>query len=354
MIRMGGRRRGVLTWVPAIAGLCLLVACSKGNGSTTDEESVAPPAVPTSTVPTGPVAPLTGLPIDPVLARRPVLVVKIDNAPKARPQAGLIDADVVVEEEVEGGITRFAALFHSRDAATVGPVRSARSTDISIASALNRPLFAYSGANLAFQNLIARSPLVDVGVDRFSQEYRRERRRPAPYNQFSSTPGLFSHVPPNAGPPPVLFAFRRIGEAADAAGATPAAGVNMEFRDVVLTAVQYRWDGASRTWKRNQDGAPHVDTDGVQIAPRNVVVQSANYRDTGFTDPSGAPVPEAELVGEGEALVFTDGRVVRGRWRKTSPEAVTEYLDSSGAPIRLTPGPTWIELPRPGKTTVVP
>ena len=352
VIRMG-RRRGVLTWVPVIAGLCLLVACSKGNGSTTAEESVPPPA-PTSTVPSGPVAPLTGLPVDPVLARRPVLVVKIANAPKARPQTGLIDADVMVEEEVEGGITRFAALFHSRDAANVGPVRSARSTDIAVASALNRPLFAYSGANLAFLDLIRRSPVVDVGVDRFPREYRRDPRRPAPDNQFSSTPGLFSHVPPNAGPPPALFAFRRIGEPADAAGATPAAGVNVEFRDIVLTAVQYRWDGASGTWKRSQDGTPHLDADGVQIAPRNVVVQSVNYRDTGFTDQSGAPVPEAELVGEGEALVFTDGRVVRGRWRKSSLEAVTEYLDSSGAPVRLTPGPTWIELPRPGKTTVVP
>jgi hypothetical protein len=336
-----------------VAGLCLLVACSKGRNSTRDEASVTPPAGPTSTVPSGPVAPLTGLPIDPAQAGRPALVVKIDNAPKARPQAGLIDADMVVEEEVEGGITRFAALFHSRDAANVGPVRSARSTDISIASTLNRPLFAYSGANLAFQKLIARSPLVDVGVDRFPQEYRREPRRPAPYNQFSSTPKLFSHVPPGAGPPPKLFVFRQTGEA-DAAGATPAAGADVEFRDVVLTAVQYRWDGPSGTWKRSQDGGPHLDTDGVQVAPRNVVVQSVNYRDTGFRDQSGAPVPEAELVGEGEAWVFTNGKVVRGRWRKSGPEAVTEYLDSSGAPIRLTPGPTWIELPRPGKAAIVP
>jgi len=83
-------------------------------------------------------------------------------------------------------------------------------------------------------------------------------------------------------------------------------------------------------------------------------VQSVNYRDTGFTDQSGAPVPEAELVGAGEAWVFTDGKIVRGRWTKPAPAAVTQYLDPSGAPIRLTPGPTWIELARPGKTTVVP
>ncbi|MDP8976731.1 MAG: DUF3048 domain-containing protein [Actinomycetota bacterium] len=338
------------TWAPVLAGLCLLVAC-KAN---TKSDEALPPAVPTSPTPSGPVSPLTGLPIEPALAGRPTLVVKIDNAPKARPQAGLVEADVVVEEEVEGGITRFAALFHSRDAANVGPVRSARSTDILITSALNRPLFAYSGANLAFQHLIARSPLIDAGVDRFPQEYRRESRRPSPYNQFSSTPGLFSHVPPGAGPPPPLFAFRQAGQAVDAAGAAPVTGVDVEFRGVVVIGVQYRWDAASGTWRRSQDGGPHVDVGGVQVAPRNVVVQLANYRNTAFKDQSGAPVPEAELVGEGEAWVLTDGKMVRGRWRKTAPGAVTEYLDPSGAPIRLTPGPTWIELARPGKAAVAP
>lgn len=341
----------VRRWAPLVAGLCLLVAC---KGNTKSDLPSLPPAEPTSPVPGGPVSPLTGLPMDPALAGRPALVVKIDNAPKARPQTGLVEADVVVEEEVEGGITRFAVLYHSRDAANVGPVRSARSTDILIASALNRPLFAYSGANLAFQDLIARSPLVDAGVDRFPQEYRREPRRPAPYNQFSSTPKLFSHVPAGAGPPPPLLVFRQAGQAADAAGAAPVTGVDVEFRGVVLTGVQYRWDASSGTWKRSQDGGPHVDTGGVQVAPRNVVVQLVNYRDTGFTDQSGAAVPEAELVGEGEAWVFTDGKIVKGRWRKPGPTALTEYLDPSGAPIRMTPGPTWIELARPGKATVAP
>ena len=349
--RAGGRRTLLRTCVPVVAGLSLLLACSKGSSDGVGEP---PPGAPPSTAPSGPVGPLTGLPIDPVLARRPALVVKIDNAPKARPQTAVMDADVVVEEEVEGGITRFAALFHSRDAPNVGPVRSARSTDISIASALNRPLFAYSGANGAFQALIARAPLVDVGFDRFPQDYRRERRRPGPYNLYSSTPGLFSHVPPGGGPPPPLFVFRQAGAAVDAAGAAPAAGVDIEFRGVVVTAVQYRWDVSSGTWKRNQDGGPHLDSGGGQVAPRNVVVQSVNYCDTGFRDQSGAAVPEAELVGEGEAWVLTDGKVVRGRWRKPTPEAVTAYLDPTGAPIRMTPGTTWIALSRAGKAVVVP
>ncbi len=347
-----GRDRAVPTaWILALAGLSAVAACS-GGGKGSDDVGVPPPA--TSTPATEQGAPLTGLPADPARAARPLLVVKVDNAPKARPQVGLGQADVVVEEEVEGGVTRFAVLFHSGDAPVVGPVRSARSTDILITSSLNRPLFAYSGASSAFQTLIARSPLVDVGVDRFPADYRRQRGRPGPYDLFSSTPSLFSHAPPGSAPPPRLFPFRSVGEPTDAAGAAPAVGVSMEFRAVIVTAVQYRWDAASATWKRSQDGGPHVDQGGSQQAPKNVVVQLVNYRDTGFRDRSGAVVPEAELVGEGEVWVLTDGKVVKGRWRKPTPDALTQYLDASGAPVRMTPGQTWIELVRPGRAAITP
>ncbi|MGH9004055.1 MAG: DUF3048 domain-containing protein, partial [Acidimicrobiia bacterium] len=118
-------------------------------------EAAPPPAPPP---PQAYPAPLTGLPMDPGRAGRPVLVVKIDNAPKARPQVGLNQADVIFEEGVEGGITRFAVLFHSKDTDLVGPVRSARSTDIALVTPLNHPLFAYSGANDVFKEYVARAP----------------------------------------------------------------------------------------------------------------------------------------------------------------------------------------------------
>ena len=265
---------------------------------------------------------------------------------------GINQAEVVFEEAVEGGVTRFAALFHTSEAGDVGPVRSARSTDILLATPFNRPLFAYSGANEDFQRQIEGSALVNVGVDRFPGDYRRQRGRPMPYNQFSSTAKLRAHASPGAGPPPPLFKFRAPGEALGEDGASPARQVSIEYRGRILTAVQYRWDAGSGTWRRTQDGGPHVDASGVQVAPRNVVVQFVVYRDTGHRDQSGEPVPEGELVGEGEAWVFTDGKVVRGRWRKPSREAVTEYLHESGGPVRLTPGPTWVEMPHPGKAGI--
>jgi hypothetical protein len=137
-----------------------------------DKKKAAPKATTTTATPTtAAAAPASGAPLtgvaggDAAKLARPALITKIDNAPNGRPQAGINQADVVFEEGVEGGITRLAVVFHSQDADEVGPVRSARTTDILIASALNKPLFAWSGSNADFVKLVRAAPLVDVGVD---------------------------------------------------------------------------------------------------------------------------------------------------------------------------------------------
>jgi hypothetical protein len=282
--------------------------------------------------------PLTGLP---PAASRPALVVKIDNAPKARPQAGLNQADVVVEEKVEDGVTRFFTVFHTADADPVGPVRSARSTDLALTGALNRPLFAYSGTNATFQALVSRAPLVDVGINAASRDYSRHTDRPAPYNLYSSTSTLFRRAPAGSGPPPAWFRFRAAGQ--PVAGGSPATRLHVEFKGAhVTTLVDYAWDAGG--WRRSQDGAAHTDAAGTQVAPANVVVQFVSYVDTGQRDRSNTAVPEAQLVGSGEAWVLTGGSVVKGSWSKPSPDAVTRLTDGAGADILLTPGRTWVEL----------
>jgi hypothetical protein len=326
-----------------------LAACGGGGDkkaatkptTTTAPTTTAPPAAtPTSG------APLTGLAVtDPAKVARPALIVKLDNAPKGRPQEGINQADVVVEEGVEGGITRFAAIFHSQDITEVGPIRSARSTDIAIASELNRPLFAYSGANATFQKLVNAAPLVNVGQDANPGAFFRKSGRPQTYNLWARMADLFAKAPAGAGPPPALFTYRAEGEASlgDAVG-----GVKMEWRDKVLTAVEWRWDAESSTWRRKQNGTDHVDAGGGAVQPKNVVVQFVPYKDTGQRDRSNTVVPEAELVGTGEMWAFSDGKVIKGSWSKPDVAAPTTYLDGAGKPLKLTPGQTWLELPKPG------
>jgi len=343
------RRRGRAV-VAAAVGVCLAGAACSGGGKKEAASTTTQPQPPASTTTAPPVDPnadpLTGLPATPGTKGRPALIVKIDDAPKARPQAGLNEADIVVEEGVEGGVTRFATLFHSHDAPSVGPVRSARSTDLLFAHQVGRPLFAYSGANQVFLGLVHQAPLVDVGVDRFPAAYHRDPGRPAPYNLFSDTKSLFGAGAGSGdtAPPPPLFFYRPAGEAPPAAGSDPAPKVQAVWKLNITTTVVYAWDEGSKTFRRTTDGAPHLDAAGNQVAPENVVFQVVGYHDTGLVDRSGAAVPEADLVGSGDAWVLTAGRLIKGKWSRPTEDATTAYTLASGEPIRLTPGRTWLEL----------
>jgi len=330
----------------AIAIVLGLVLLTPGCGGGDDTPKPTTTSRPTTTAVAGPIVPLTGRPGDG--PARPALVVKIDNAPKARPQAGINQADIVIEEAVEGGITRLFTVFHSQDPPVIGPVRSARSTDIALATVLNRPLFAYSGANNVFLQLIKAAPLVDIGVDSVPNAYRRERGRPALYDLFSSSAALFGAAPPGSGAPPPIFQY---GPAAP--GAKPAQGVHLEFRGRVVTLVDWQWDAGKAGWVRTQNDTAHVDADGGQVTATNVVVQVVPYEDTGIRDQSGEPVPEAKLVGEGRVLVFRDGMVTEGKWSKSSAEAITEYKTPDGQPLNLNPGQTWVELARADANGVI-
>jgi hypothetical protein len=219
----------------------LAAACGGGKKAAkpTTTSTTAPPTT-TTTAAGFPAnaAPLTGLTANPALLGRVALVVKIDNAPKSRPQAGLNQADVVIEEKVEDGVTRFFTIFQSQDADPVGPVRSARTTDISLVTPLNRPLFAYAGTNATFQQLVNQAPLVDVGINKASDAYRRDPGRPAaPYNLMSATPKLFAKAPAGSKAPPPIFTYRFNNAPLTAAGAAPASGAHIEFKGVHVTTV---------------------------------------------------------------------------------------------------------------------
>lgn len=345
-----------------VAALALLAACGGGSkkaSSSTTTTTTSTSIVPTTAPPPPPTFPLTGLPAtDPTNLKRPALVVKIDNADgngagnQARPQIGINQADIVYEEMVEGSVTRLAAVFQSGDSDPVGPVRSARTTDIAVFTPLNRPLYAWSGANRDFAAIIRASALIDVGVDAQPGAYERRSLHVAPHNLYTSTPALFALAPADAAPPPPLFQYRASGEALGA-GAAPVGSVHVAFGGGGGSApADWSWDPSTNTFLRDQKGSPDVDEAGQPVYTQNVVIEFVGYHDTGYVDPSGAPVPEGDLVGSGECWVLTNGMIVKGTWSKPSTDAITTFVDATGAPIKLSPGRTWVELPPPGGATV--
>ncbi len=330
--------------VAVLAVSALLLAACGG-------EKRSGPAGPTTTAsPT--FSPLTGLPLsDASIARRPAVTVKVDNSPEARPQSGLDKADVVIEEKVEGGITRFLAIFHSQDADPVGPVRSVRSTDAPLMAPIGG-VFAFAGGIAPFVERISRVPVSVVSEDRQADAFtlRPDRRRP--FKTYASTAKLRAVGGAQGKPPPSLFELLGGGEGFAPTGATPATRVNVAFAPRVSGSFDY--DASSGLWRRSTNGTPHV-VEGAPgpLAFTNVVIQLTEYVTTPFKDASGTQVDEARVVGSGDAIILSQGKQVRGKWTKTSESSVITYTDAAGAPVRLVPGRTWVALPPLGAPITV-
>lgn len=270
-------------------------------------------------------APLTGLPGN--VPRRPAVVVKVDNSSRARPQVGLHAADIVFEEQVEGGLTRLAAVFHSRMTA-VGPVRSGRTTDISFINAFGGPALVYSGANRIIDTLLLNQTTVHNYAASRSGGFYRDNSRRFPSNLFTDT-SKFTGL---GGPPPAQFAY------GTPAGGTPASSLSISFPGVNAS---WSWEGSQ--WLRRQGGSAHV-SDGAQLGAANVVVVVVPEIQTGMVDTAGSLVPEYVFAGSGAASVFTAGQRIDGRWTRPTLRSPAILTTAGGEVIELTPGATWVEL----------
>ena len=332
--------------VGGLTALLVVAACSGGTGGSGEESATQETAAPattaesTTTTTTIPpiLAPLTGLAVDAPITR-PAMAVKIDNHPKARPQWGLNQADIVFEENVEM-LTRFAAVFHTTDSDPVGPIRSGRRQDVDLLESFNAPLFAWSGGNAEVTKLIRASTMVDLSHSAANDAggYRRESSRSAPHNLIADTSKLWTLAPEGAAPPQAQFAYRAADEAIPAT-ARETAGIKLSMDGV---RVLWEWSSEFGRFLRSQDDKPHVDVDDVRINAANVVVLYVQYSKSGYS-------PVAKTIGSGEAWVFTAGKLFQGTWERDEAGKPFTLKDTAGNEIKLTPGNTWVQLPRIGK-----
>jgi Protein of unknown function (DUF3048) N-terminal domain/Protein of unknown function (DUF3048) C-terminal domain len=346
--RLAAGGAAVLVLLP----LVVFVATRGGGASpeptttTTTVATTTTTTVPTTTTTTAPppVAPLTGVGGE---FTRPALIVKIDNVSAARPQSGLRQADIVIEEPVEGNLTRLAAVFQSTDAGVVGPVRSMRTSDLELIPMFGRPLFAASGGNAGVIPQLHGANVVDIGNNVSGQGFRRDGGRPAPHNLYSSTPELYQKAPETPPPPKRIFRYRSPGERL-APGARPANGVALRFGGGEIS--RFTWDATHGTWRRSQNGTPHMVAEGLQVAPQNVLVAEINYDLSGQL---GRSVPHAVVTGYGPAVVLTKGHAISGAWVRPTLADRLRFIAADGrTEIKLTPGQTFIELPNRGGVTL--
>ena len=308
-----------------------LVAAACGGGGT----GAAKPAGTTTTrAAAPPVAPLTGLPDpDGTAAHRPVLSVKVENTPEARPQSGLEDADIVWDEVVEGQITRLLAMFQSQSADTVGPIRSVRLTDPLIVWPVGG-IFAFSGGAPTIVAAINAAPVKVIDENTAKTAMFRDTTKRAPHNLFGHPDALWAFGGTPAPPPP-LFEYLAAGK--QPAG-TPAASVSIGFRGDY--AVGYTWDAATGRWLRSTAGRPFMARSGEQIATQNVVILPVTYE--GGVGREGSV---AQLIGQGDATVLSGGVSIPAHWTRPDKTEPMKLTTAQGAPLRLVPGTTWVELP---------
>ena len=296
----------------------------------------------------GPVHPLTGLPAYEGIPEAPAVVVKIgNNNQNSLPQHGLREADIVYEVHIEGGKSRFMAIYHSRLPEVVMPVRSARSSDIDLLLNLNHPVFAYWGSNdivLSELQVAERGGGFDrrSASSQGSQYFDRDSSRARPANGKADTGDLQGTASNEAGTPLSIFEYGELTQ-----NAVPAAGVQWEMAQRV---VDYVWNSSLEQWIRYQDGVPHLDENRAPLTADNLLFLYVRYR-ISDADPSS---PQAISTGAGDGWLLRDGTVTGVTWdRQRVSDDWSLFDDESGEPVPLDVGTTWVTLARPGEGRVL-
>jgi hypothetical protein len=329
------------------AGLVLAASTACGSSEPAARAKPSPSPTPTTSATPSPTPqpvlwPLTGGRTS-HLVDRPALAVKIENSIDARPQTGLNAADMVWEEVVEGGITRFVAVYQSTLPPAVGPVRSVRPMDPRIAGPLHGVL-AFSGGQQVYISAASRTGLQVLSNDAGAAGFYRTSSRPAPHNVYASPAKLLAQADSRhrAAPPPQFLFAPTAAQATAVAAGKPATALHLTMSGV--SSPRWAWSATAHRWLRAEYTTPAVGTDHQRLAAANVVVLRVKVVNTSARDPAGNPVPETLLAGTGPALVASGGHTVAATWTKASVTAPVQLTGAGGAPVLLAPGTTWIEL----------
>ena len=326
---------------PLLASVIVAWALALGLVACSDEDPGAEPASSDSVTspgatPTMPPEPPTTLLSGRVGKDHKVLAIKLDNTRHSDPHAGLIAADVVYLEEVEYGLTRYLAVYSSKYPKQIGPVRSARISDLELLRQYGRVAFAFSGAQPLLLDDIARAFLYPLSDDAEANGFSRMSGRTSPYDLFADPREVLEGAPKSRKARDIGFTFDE---------EVPPGG--KQVNDVALTwpgaFTRFKWSKDKDKWLLWMDGKPATSTEGPQLGGSTVIVQYVNVYPSEFGDAYGGVTPATETVGRGKALLLRDGQVWPITWSRPKPEVGTTWK-FRGEEIAMDPGQVWIML----------
>ena len=289
--------------------------------------------------PPPPTCPLTGVePRQESLIERPAVAVKISNIPAAYPLSGLEDAEVVYEELVEGGLTRFMAIYHCTDADKAGPVRSSREVDAAIMSPYTR-ILAAAGGNDAVRGVLSDAGIFLVDENDSGEAMQRIAREGVAmeHTLYADTAAMrkLGKKQYDETPTEGIFKFGELENPGKKAKT-----ISIEFG---AASSSYQWDG--QQWLRFDEGAPLMSESGEQIGVDNVIIEEHKIDYSEITDVVGAASTIIrDVTGSGRAVLFRDGRAIKGRWERDSVDEPVRFVTKDGEDMVLAEGNTWIEL----------
>jgi len=271
----------------------------------------------------------------------PVLVVKIDDTTQAHPQIGLEDADIVYIEQVEGGLTRLAAVFSSVIPKRIGPVRSARISDIEIMSQFGRVAFAYSGAQRKLLPVIAEANLQDLGAQRQSPTiFTTDPTRVQPYAMVLRADLLMQKIMDDQyqidSAKSVGFKFGELQE-----GGTNTSEAVMHWPAATYSAT---WSVEENRWMLSHNNSVNFANSGVVLGPTTLVIHMVSITPSEYGDKFGGVTPFSQTVGTGKAYVLRDGQRFVTTWSRASAEDGTTFSFADGTVMNFDPGQIWIAL----------
>lgn len=298
----------------------------------------APPAPPedvpeeTSLVPRHP---LTGEETDVVGYAPQVFAVMIENSADAWPLAGLEDAFLVIEAPVEGMIPRFEVFFD--DGATtkkIGPVRSARPYYLDWADELDA-VYAHVGGSPEALDLIADYGTIDLNEFFQGEYFFRWSRRYAPHNAYTTMEDLVASLDELAPEAPEygMWTFK------DGEASGEAKSLSIDWTSGTTYDVDWNYDSSMNAYTRRQGGTTNFLEGGADAIANNVAVIVSDIE---VVDDTGRR--HIRTVGEGDAMVFQDGRVIVGTWKKEERTDRLRFYDSAGKEIAMNAGKTWVEV----------
>ena len=266
-----------------------------------------------------------------------VIAVKIDDTSFSHPQEGLLDADVIFVTQVEAGLTRLMAVYSNKYPAQVGPVRSARISDIDILAQFGKVGFMYSGAQSKLRPVLESANIVNLSAERNPPTiYVTDPNRKAPYAMMVKLESLL----PKAGEVDFVKSIGwNHGEISETAKPVNSARV-----DWPNATYELNWDEESSKFLLKFDGKPNIGSEGIQLGSNMMVIQIINIYPSEYGDKFGGITPKNEVVGSGRAFLLRDGTVTEIKWNRPSAASPTEWTLPDGSEALFANGQVWVFL----------